>query len=98
MKGLVTKSTGSWYRVKYGTAHISCRIKGKFRLEGLKHTNPITVGDYVNFEIEPGQETGITISYEKPVIYPSKRISLQAISIRLYWLPQLPFHKLHLVL
>lgn len=64
MKGLVTKSTGSWYRVKYGTAHISCRIKGKFRLEGLKHTNPITVGDYVNFEIEPGQETGIITAIE----------------------------------
>lgn len=64
MKGLITKSTGSWYQVKYGTKHISCRIKGKFRLEGLKHTNPITVGDYVNFEIEPGQETGIITAIE----------------------------------
>ncbi len=64
MKGLVTKSTGSWYQVKLGAKNIACRIKGKFRLEGLKHTNPITVGDYVNFEIEPGQETGIIDSIE----------------------------------
>lgn len=64
MKGLVTKSTGSWYQVKYGTKSIACRIKGKFRLEGLKHTNPITVGDYVHFEIEPGQKTGIITTIE----------------------------------
>jgi len=53
MTGLVYKSTGSWYTVKteFGTTY-ECRIKGKFRLEGIKSTNPIAVGDYVDFELD----------------------------------------------
>jgi ribosome biogenesis GTPase len=38
---------------------VSCRIKGKFRLQGIKHTNPVTVGDVVEFEIEPSNENGV---------------------------------------
>lgn len=59
MKGLVYKSTGSWYRVKSesGTFY-DCRIKGKFRIGGIKSTNPVAVGDRVDFEIEKkGDET-----------------------------------------
>ncbi len=53
MTGLVYKSTGSWYTVKTLNGKIyECRIKGKFRLEGIKSTNPIAVGDFVNFELE----------------------------------------------
>ncbi len=62
MTGLVYKSTGSWYTVKTLNGKIyECRIKGKFRLEGIKSTNPITVGDYVDFELETknNQETGV---------------------------------------
>jgi len=53
MTGLVYKSTGSWYTVKtqMGDTY-ECRIKGKFRLKGIKSTNPIAVGDYVDFELE----------------------------------------------
>ena len=53
MTGIVYKSTGSWYIVKTekGTSY-PCRIKGKFRLEGIKSTNPIAVGDVVDFELE----------------------------------------------
>lgn len=36
-----------------------CRIKGKFRIKGIQTTNPITVGDHVDFELEPNAETGI---------------------------------------
>lgn len=52
-KGVVIKSTGSWYLVRdaEGTIHES-RIIGKFRLNGLKLTNPVAVGDIVHFEIE----------------------------------------------
>lgn len=49
MKGRVIKSTGSWYSVKSikdGSVH-QCRIVGKFRLQGLKVTNPVAVGDLV---------------------------------------------------
>ncbi|NQX77881.1 ribosome small subunit-dependent GTPase A [Gilvibacter sp.] len=59
MKGTVYKSTGSWYTVKdeSGTFH-ECRIKGKFRIKGIKSTNPVAVGDRVEFELETnGDET-----------------------------------------
>ncbi|MDP5077863.1 MAG: ribosome small subunit-dependent GTPase A, partial [Nonlabens sp.] len=62
MTGTVYRSTGSWYEVK-GTDEkmYSCRIKGKFRLQGIKSTNPIAVGDRVDFEIEKkgDEEIGI---------------------------------------
>jgi ribosome biogenesis GTPase len=38
---------------------VSCRIKGKFRLQGIKHTNPVTVGDVVDFEMEPNNDNGV---------------------------------------
>lgn len=59
MKGTVYKSTGSWYTVKAenGTFY-ECRIKGKFRMEGIKSTNPVAVGDHVYIEVETkGDET-----------------------------------------
>lgn len=60
MTGLVTKSTGSWYEVLSGDGEIvRCRIKGKFRTKDIKTTNPIAVGDHVDFEPEPDQETGV---------------------------------------
>ena len=53
MTGIVYKSTGSWYFVKSenGDFH-KCRIKGKFRIKGIKSTNPIAVGDKVVFDLE----------------------------------------------
>jgi ribosome biogenesis GTPase len=53
MTGLVYKSTGSWYTVKSDEGNfIECRIKGKFRIKGIKSTNPIAVGDVVDYEID----------------------------------------------
>lgn len=59
MKGIVYKSTGSWYTVKANDGDFyECRIKGKFRIKGIKSTNPVAVGDRVQFEIEKiGDET-----------------------------------------
>ena len=49
MKALVIKSTGSWYDVEAEDGQLyKCRIKGKFRVEKIKSTNPIVVGDYVD--------------------------------------------------
>jgi ribosome biogenesis GTPase len=59
MQGLVTKSTGSWYQVKAGDQVIDCRIKGKFRTKGITTTNPLAVGDVVDYEMEPEQGTGV---------------------------------------
>ena len=51
MKGTVIKSTGSWYQVKSESGKIlECRLKGKFRTEGIKSTNPVVVGDRVKVE------------------------------------------------
>ncbi|UPQ77859.1 ribosome small subunit-dependent GTPase A [Flavobacterium azooxidireducens] len=53
MTGIVYKSTGSWYTVKAeDNQFYDCRIKGKFRMKGIKSTNPIAVGDVVDFEID----------------------------------------------
>ncbi|AZQ57384.1 ribosome small subunit-dependent GTPase A [Maribacter sp. MJ134] len=53
MIGTVYKSTGSWYFVKSEKGDFyECRIKGKFRIKGIKSTNPIAVGDKVHFEVE----------------------------------------------
>ncbi|MES2411673.1 MAG: ribosome small subunit-dependent GTPase A [Bacteroidota bacterium] len=53
MTGLVYKSTGSWYTVKTEDQQVfECRIKGKFRMKGIKSTNPIAVGDVVDFELD----------------------------------------------
>ncbi len=53
MVGTVYKSTGSWYSVKSEEGDfIECRMKGKFRIKGIKSTNPIAVGDIVDYELE----------------------------------------------
>lgn len=64
MIGTVYKSTGSWYTVKTDDGvFYDCRIKGKFRIKGIKSTNPIAVGDRVSFDIEKsGDETNATIT------------------------------------
>ncbi len=48
MRGLVIKNTGSWYTVKTDDGQlIESKIKGNFRLKGIRSTNPVAVGDYV---------------------------------------------------
>lgn len=60
MQGLVIKSTGSWYQVHAEDGlNYDCRIKGKFRIKGLQTTNPVAVGDVVNFEMEPNSTNGV---------------------------------------
>ncbi|MEN8811195.1 MAG: ribosome small subunit-dependent GTPase A [Flavobacteriales bacterium] len=63
-KGLVIKSTGSWYSVKLSNGTIiQCRIKGKFRLKGIERTNPVTVGDIVSIEIQE-DDNGMIVEIE----------------------------------
>ena len=58
MRGLVIKSTGSSYIVRLddGT-NVECRIKGNFRIRGIRSTNPVAVGDYVNVQRDKVQCT-----------------------------------------
>lgn len=53
MKGLVIKNTGSWYVVKIDDGSIvNCKIKGNFRLKGIRTTNPVAVGDMVEVAVK----------------------------------------------
>jgi len=55
VKGLVYKSTGSWYQVKSDEGKFyQCRIKGKLRLSGIRSTSPVAVGDRVGFDLDDG--------------------------------------------
>jgi ribosome biogenesis GTPase len=57
MTGIVIKSTGSWYNVRIPNGEIiKSRIAGKIKLDGLKLTNPIAVGDEVTLEMEDSDE------------------------------------------
>lgn len=57
MKGTIVKSTGSWYWVKDESGKvIQARIQGKFRIDGKKLTNPVAVGDLVDFHIEKNED------------------------------------------
>lgn len=51
MQGVVVKSAGSIYSVRTADGIIECRIKGNFRLKGIKSTNPVAVGDYVRIDV-----------------------------------------------
>ena len=52
MQGVVVKSTGSWYSVLTNDGvQLDCRIRGKFRIQGLKSTNPVAVGDRVLLDL-----------------------------------------------
>lgn len=49
--GLVIKNTGSWYSVQTEDKQVECKIKGNFRLKGIRSTNPVTVGDRVEITL-----------------------------------------------
>ncbi|MFW6267829.1 MAG: ribosome small subunit-dependent GTPase A [Marinilabiliaceae bacterium] len=59
-EGVVIKSTGSWYQVKPEDGEtISCKIKGRFRLNDMKTTNPVAVGDRVGISVDPQTGNGL---------------------------------------
>lgn len=65
-RGLVIKSTGNRSRVIDSSGNITeCVIKGKFRMKGIRTTNPVAVGDYVKFEEEKVQGSAIITEIEK---------------------------------
>lgn len=64
MRALVYKSTGSWYVVKAGNGTMyNARIKGRFKLDGITSTNPITVGDEIDIEPEEGEDRSAIITH-----------------------------------
>ncbi len=67
MKGIVIKSTGSWYRVLTDQGDtIDCRLRGKLKMAGSKATNPVAVGDQVELQKEErGQQAIITEIHDR---------------------------------
>jgi ribosome biogenesis GTPase len=65
MRGTIIKSTGSWYMVQDENGGLlQCRIKGKLKLKGMESTNPVAVGDTIQYEMEPGTENGVISNVE----------------------------------
>ncbi|MEO6136222.1 MAG: ribosome small subunit-dependent GTPase A [Ginsengibacter sp.] len=63
MKALVYKSTGSWYQIRNEDGELfNARIKGKFKIDGITSTNPLAVGDVVDFEKEDVAEGSVVIN------------------------------------
>jgi ribosome biogenesis GTPase / thiamine phosphate phosphatase len=60
--GKVTRSTGSWHWVSIDNGPLlPCKLKGNFRLKGIRTTNPVAVGDRVEVEWKEGQEVGVIV-------------------------------------
>ncbi len=57
--GVVVKNTGSWYSVRTDEEVVRCRIKGRLRMRGLRSTNPVTVGDNVDFLYDEVEKVGV---------------------------------------
>ncbi len=67
IKGLVMRSTGSWYEVRAESGKVyKARLKGKFKLNGPKTSNPITVGDWVLFSMEDEANQTVVIEQINP--------------------------------
>jgi ribosome biogenesis GTPase len=60
MDGLVIRSTGSWYSVKADDGKVyECKLKGRYKIKGIRTTNPIAVGDFVSFEWKDDKKIGL---------------------------------------
>jgi len=80
-QGVVVQSTGSWYEVRMETgAIIRCRLRGQFRVKGIKTTNPVVVGDQVGFIIEKDQCGYITTLFPRKNYVDRKSTNLSKIS------------------
>lgn len=63
MQGVIYKSTGSWYQIKDAEGRFwNGRIKGVIKLDGITSTNPIAVGDLVDFDLENEKEQSVMIT------------------------------------
>ena len=81
MQGLVIKNTGSWYTVKTVEGSVvDCKIKGNFRLKGIRSTNPVAVGDHVEIELNSQNTAFITAIGDRKnyIIRKSQNLSKQS--------------------
>jgi len=66
LEGIVVKSTGSWIIVRLEDgSKLDCKLKGQFRIHGIRHTNPVAIGDRVKVEGVKGGDHGV-ITHIRP--------------------------------
>ncbi len=74
MRGRIIQSTGSWYQIEAEDGNIySAKLRGKFKIKGIKSTNPIAVGDWVNFDWNAKQELAFITKIEERINYIIRR-------------------------
>ncbi|ALO15728.1 Putative ribosome biogenesis GTPase RsgA [Salinivirga cyanobacteriivorans] len=82
LKGVVVKTTGSWHTVKLNSGKLmDCTVRGKFRIKGIRNTNPIAVGDVVTVEQNPNESTGVIVDLDQRksyIIRKATKLSKQA--------------------
>ena len=82
MEGIVIRSTGSWNTVLGADGRrTECKVKGKFRITGIRTTNPVAIGDRVEFDLDPDHGTGqITriLPRDNYIIRKSKKLSKES--------------------
>ncbi|HKK57925.1 MAG TPA: ribosome small subunit-dependent GTPase A [Salinivirga sp.] len=82
LKGVVVKTTGSWHTVKLNNGKLmDCTVRGKFRIKGIRNTNPIAVGDVVTVEQNPNESTGVIVDLDQRknyIIRKATKLSKQA--------------------
>ena len=81
LKGLVIKNTGSWYTVKTDDGQlVESKIKGNFRLKGIRSTNPVAVGDHVEIAVNQEGTAFITSIDERRnyIVRKSQNLSKQS--------------------
>jgi translation initiation factor IF-1 len=73
LKGLVIKNTGSWYTVRTDDGQLlDCKIKGNFRLKGIRSTNPVAVGDRVHIKVNAeGTAMKPELANDNPGVHPN---------------------------
>lgn len=77
MKAQVIKSTGSWYILRDELGRVfNARIRGRFRLEKIQHTNPVAVGDFVDFELDDTDMAVITKIHKRKNYIIRKSVNL----------------------
>jgi ribosome biogenesis GTPase len=60
--GIVVRSTGSWYVVRTDEKLLyNCKLKGRFKIKGIRTTNPLAVGDRVDFKLHETDKTGLIV-------------------------------------
>jgi len=72
MTGVIIRNTGSWYDVRTDDGQVfACKVKGNFRLRGIRSTNPVAVGDRVEFQplSNSSREGGVSLSADRKGAY-----------------------------